>query len=106
MAYQNPANPDPAETTTSSDQDFMLTLAMVFLLTMGVMMLIFSSAYLRDLQTLREVPDAIWSAICGQPVEGGIALPLLFTVGTLSFFGSALIFAYQRLRRHLQKPES
>ncbi|MBN1965607.1 MAG: hypothetical protein JW910_13235 [Anaerolineae bacterium] len=85
---------------------FLATLAMLFLLGAGVTLLLFSLAYLQDLETLRTVPDAIWNFVCGRPVEGGIGLPLLLTVGTLSLLGSGVLFAGKRFvawranRRH------
>lgn len=86
----------PAGGSSLYNARFLSTLAMFFLLGTGLTLLLFSLAYLQDLETLRTVPDAIWNFVCGRPVEGGIGLPLLLTVGTLSVLGSGAIFAGKR----------
>jgi Na+/H+ antiporter NhaA len=68
-----------------------LLIGIAFSITIGVVLSIFSVTYLRDLETLRNVPDAIWSFVCGKPVEGGITLPLLLTLTVMSFLSSGLL---------------
>jgi hypothetical protein len=80
-------------------QDFMLWLATLFLLTVGVMLALFSTAYIKDLTTLQSVPNAIWDAICGRPNPDGIQLPLLLTFATVSLIGSAGVYGYKQIRR-------
>jgi hypothetical protein len=79
-------------------RDFSLQLISVMLLSMAVMLAIFSSAYIRDLETLRTVPDAIWDAICGRPDPDGIALPLLLTGTTLCLMASGGVYVWMRIR--------
>ena len=79
-------------------RDYMYQLISVLLLSMAVMLAIFSAAYIRDLETLRTVPDAIWDAICGRPDPDGITLPLLLTFSTVCLFASGGVYAWKRLR--------
>jgi hypothetical protein len=71
----------------------------VMLLSMGVMMLAFGAAYIKDLETLRSVPGAIWSAVCGKPSENGIAVPLLLTIGVLFLLSAGGLQAWGRYFR-------
>lgn len=88
--------PQDFDNQKAAERDFLLSMAIVFMLVMGLMMLMFSLAYLKDLQTLRELPDMVWSFVCGRPVENGIALPLLLTLSLVSFLGSGLMYAIKR----------
>ncbi len=83
---------------TTNNTDFFLTLGMAFLLSTGFTLLVFSLAYAKDLQTLRTVPGAIWSAICGRPVDDGLTLPLMFTLSTVAIIWSGALYGYKRLR--------
>jgi len=80
------------------NQDFVLWLVTLLLLSIGITLAIFSAAYIKDLETLRTVPNAIWDAICGRPDPDGITLPLLLTVATASLIGSAGVYGYKQIR--------
>jgi hypothetical protein len=73
-----------------------MTLLGFFLLSSGVMLLVFTSAYVKDIETLRRLPNEIWNAICGRPSDAGAVLPLLLTFASLTLFGGAGILAWQR----------
>jgi hypothetical protein len=79
-----------------AERNFLLSMAIIFMLVLGLMMLMFSLAYLNDLQTLQNLPDMIWSFVCGRPVENGVTLPLLLTFSMVSFLGSGLLYATKR----------
>ncbi|MEM6528069.1 MAG: hypothetical protein AAF653_07220, partial [Chloroflexota bacterium] len=68
-------------------RDYMYQLISVMLLAMAATLGIFSAAYIRDLETLRTVPDAIWDAICGRPDPDSLTLPLLLTFATMCLLG-------------------
>lgn len=87
--------------TAYSDTDFYLQMGVVFLLTIGITVLLFGFAYAQDLETLRTVPGAIWSAICGRPYDDGITLPLLFTLGTLSTLSGVFLQLWRMIRHKL-----
>lgn len=97
------SNPSTGETNPSvyTDADYLYTLGTIFLATTGFTLLVFSLAYAKDLETLRTVPNAIWSAICGVPTENGITLPLLMTMSTLSFMGVGVIQLWKRLKHNI-----
>lgn len=88
-------------------RDYGLWLVTVLLLSMGGMLLLFSTAYIKDLNTLAAVPDAIWDAICGRPNPEGMTLPILLTATTLSFIcaGGVYIWKQLRLRRLAKRSE-
>jgi len=88
----------PAEPRSQSMSLGML-LAVVGLLSFGVTMLGFSLIYVRDLQTLRQVPDMIWAFICGVPSENGVVLPLLILMSTLSIFVAAALWGWHWLHK-------
>lgn len=85
----------------SDDMDYYYSLGTIFLLTIGITLAGFSIAYARDLNTLRTVPDAIWSAICGKPADDGITLPLVVTLSVLSLLGSGVLHVWKQLRHRL-----
>lgn len=77
---------------------FVTQMVVIFLVATGITLLLFSVAYIRDLQTLRSVPDAIWDALCGRPTDDGITLPLLLTSSTLMFIMAAGLAVWQRIK--------
>lgn len=101
MATHPPQPETPLQEEAHYDLPFILTIAMVFLLVIGVMMLLFSFTYIQDLETLRNVPNLVWNFACGQPIESGVTLPLLLTLTILSFLTTGVLFGVQRwlLRR-------
>lgn len=72
---------------------FWMLAAILFLVTMAVIMFLFSLAYLDDLNTLRSAPELVWSFVCGQPTENGVTLPLLLTISTLAVLTSGVLAA-------------
>ncbi|MEM6280865.1 MAG: hypothetical protein AAF787_01625 [Chloroflexota bacterium] len=79
-------------------RDYMYQLISVMLLAMAATLGIFSAAYIRDLETLRTVPDAIWDAICGRPDPDSLTLPLLLTFATMCLLGGVGVYIYRRVR--------
>lgn len=71
---------------------FLLTLGTIFLAVIGVFLVIFSLTYIQDLQTLQDVPNMVWSMVCGQPTESGVALPLMITLSLLAFLASGVLY--------------
>lgn len=69
------------DTLINDDKQFFLLIAMVFFGVIGGLMFLFSVTFIRDIQTLRAVPDALWNFLCGTPTDNNIALPLLLTIG-------------------------
>ncbi len=57
----------------------------------GIMMLLISSAYVRDLDTLQRVPEAVWQFVCGIPSENPIIFPMLITMGGGSIIIGAVL---------------
>ena len=78
-------------------QDFTLTLTATMMGSMGMTLLMFAGAYMRDLETLASTPNVIWDAICGRPTPDGIVLPVLFATGVLLTLGAVGTFGYQKL---------
>lgn len=82
---------------TLDTHDYGLMLTSVVLLTVGVTLLLFSIAYIRDLQTLANVPNAIWDAICGRPDPESLKLPILMSGAVLAFVASGGVHMWRRL---------
>lgn len=77
------------------DVRFMLLAGIIFLIVMGMMMLVFSTAYINDVQTLRAAPEAVWNFLCGTPTDNNITLPLLLTIAIACFLGSGGLYIYR-----------
>lgn len=73
------------------DAAFLLTLTIILLVVFGSFFLIFGLAYVEDLDTLRNVPNAIWNLVCGLPVENGVTLPLLWTISIVAFLAAGVL---------------
>jgi hypothetical protein len=86
-------------------QDYGLWLTTLLLLTMGIVLALFSMAYMKDLQTLLTVPDAIWDAVCGRPDPESLTLPMLLTTTLLMFMGSGGVHAWRVIRKRRQSAE-
>jgi hypothetical protein len=61
---------------------FALTMLCVALTSFGLTMLLMSVIYMRDLAFLVNAPLVVWSAICGQPSNDPLTLPILVTLGS------------------------
>lgn len=72
-------------TNPFNDRRFMLLFAAIMLFVIATMMLVFSSAYIRDVQMLRNAPSAVWNFICGKPLDNNITLPLLLTISIAGY---------------------
>ena len=71
---------------------FIRLLIIITLFTVGVMLFIFSLAFLEDLETLSKAPELVWAFICGAPSDEGPALPLMLTLTTLAL-GGGVVFS-------------
>jgi hypothetical protein len=89
-------NQTPQQDDMVPQDVFITQMVIIFLIATGITLLLFSVAYIRDLQTLRNVPDAIWDALCGRPTDDGITLPLLLTSSTLMFITAGGLAVWQR----------
>lgn len=65
----------------TDETPFYLLVGTVFFGVIALLMFIFAATFVRDMQTLRAVPDALWNFLCGTPTDNAIALPLLLTIG-------------------------
>lgn len=88
----------------NDDIRFMLLVAIAFLLTIGVVFALFGTAYIQDMETLRNLPNLIWSFACGQPVENNVTLPLLFSVSIVSFLGSGILAGWRWWLKRRHRP--
>lgn len=64
---------------THNNQSFIWDIISLFIFTMSFTLFAFALAYIKDLETLRNVPNQIWDAICGRPNPNSLELPLLIT---------------------------
>ena len=80
---------------TIEEKRFYLLVTMVFFTVMSSLMFLFAATLIRDLQTLRAVPDALWNFLCGTPTDNQIALPLLLTIGIVSVGISFALFIWR-----------
>lgn len=88
--------------STSPQEKYTSLAALVIttlLLTFGAVLLLFGILYVKDMQTLSDLPNALWSFICGIPVESGVTLPLLIMLALLAFAGAGLAWGWQRISR-------
>ncbi len=46
----------------------------------GITLLVISLAYMRDLATLRQAPEAVWLFICGVPTDNPAISPLMLVL--------------------------
>jgi len=53
--------------------------------------LISGLAYVQDLDTLRNVPNAIWNLVCGLPLESGVTLPLQWAISIVAFLAAGML---------------
>lgn len=74
-------------------------IAGVTLLSFGCMMLVMAVAFARDLKTLQDAPALLWSALCGEPVQSELTLPILLATGAIACAGGAASVVIARLRR-------
>ena len=84
---------------TRGQTPLVILVVMTLLLSFGAVMLLLGVFYVRDIQTLRNLPDVLWSFICGIPVESGATLPLLIMLALASFAGAGLAWGWRRLNR-------
>lgn len=73
----------PSTNTSPSIENrrFYLLVAEVFFGITSGLMFVFAVTFIRDIQTLRNVPDALWNFLCGTPTDNNVTLPLLLTIG-------------------------
>ena len=88
------------------DMPFLFSLAAMFAIIVGIILFIFSLAYVDDIETLKNAPDLIWAFVCGRPNDANIVVPLVMTLSVLSLVTSAILFAFSRYLKHrdLQRP--
>ena len=81
---------------------FALIALAIGLASFSLTMLFLSAAYTHDLGTLAAAPFEIWSALCGQPSNTPLVLPLLVAFSVLALLASATLLAtaYLQSRKH------
>jgi hypothetical protein len=75
----------------------------VGLIGFGCMMVLLMLAFTRDLSALSAAPGELWSALCGQPVESDLTLPVLLAASMAGVLAGAVLLVAARLRsrRHV-----
>ena len=81
------------------DMPFLFSLAAVFAVIVGIVLLVFSLAYVDDIETLKNAPDLIWAFVCGRPENANVLVPLVMTLSMLSLVTSAVLFIFSRYLR-------
>ena len=77
---------------------FALTATGIGLVSFGVTMLALSAAYVKDLTLLTDAPIILWSALCGQPSDNPLTLPLLVTLSGVALIAGLLMIVFNLLR--------
>jgi hypothetical protein len=95
-------HPTTQQVTSGRHKISPLVIIAAALVSFGVTVLIMSSAYVRDLALLRQVPESIWLFVCGVPTDNDMTLPLLIASGVLAaLVGVGMImFHFFWNRRH------
>lgn len=88
-----------AEMREAQQNQMLVTLAVVNLVSFGVAMYVFAVLYMRDLRFLAQAPDIVWDFLCGVPREDGIGLPVLILMGTVAFGAAILLVGWRALRQ-------
>jgi hypothetical protein len=83
----------------SRNSGFALNVIGFSFISFGLTMLVFSAAYARDLVTLANGAFAVWSALCGQPIESDLTLPLLFSMSLVALLAGAIVLVVRFARR-------
>jgi hypothetical protein len=85
------------QTQQSSGIQYLLGISLS--LSFGVTMLFFTALYVKDLQTLAQLPELVWYFICGRPSDDGVVLPMLVLLTTAAFMIAGGLWGVRRLRR-------
>lgn len=89
-------NRTPDTEDSGSDVSVLYLLLTVLLWSMGATLLLISLAYIKDIDTLKNIPDAVWNFICGRPTPDGPTLPLLLTLGTLALLSGGGVLLWSK----------
>lgn len=73
-------------------------IAGVALLSFGGMLLLMAVVFARDLRALQDAPAILWSALCGQPVQSELTLPLLLAGGAIACLAGVAAVVIGRLK--------
>ena len=96
MTSHNPPDQSTNINPPLADTPFILVLIMVFIGIFGVFMLMFSITYIKDVETLTNVPDILWDFTCGRPNAYGSTLPLLLTISIVCFLATGVLYGIRR----------
>jgi hypothetical protein len=80
-----------------------ITLIAAGLLSFGLTLLFMSSAYVRDLELLRQVPESIWLFVCGVPTQNDMTLPFMISISVLTILVSVGMIGIQQVRHRLSR---
>lgn len=75
----------------------------------GATLLLISAAYVRDLETLQRVPEAIWLFVCGVPTSDPMTLPLMLGFSVVALIAGSVLIVGNRsmpsIRERLKLPK-
>lgn len=94
---------DLSQTTNRQHKPAIVSIAAAALLGFGLTLLAISAAYVRDLDTLRRVPEAIWLFVCGVPTDNALLLPLLIGFSTITVLVGVGLLFFGPMRRPTRK---
>lgn len=77
-------------------KEFKLQIAGYMLVGFSVTVLFLSTAYIKDIETLQQIPELVWGFICGVPNQSDTTLPLLLTISTLALLGGIGLLGFGR----------
>lgn len=60
---------------------FYLNMGAAMLAGFGAMFIIIALAYTRDLASITRMPGMVWQYVCGVPINGNPAIPLIVIIG-------------------------
>ena len=98
MAQVNSPSPQPRRQSQPTDRNLGLLVAGIGLLGFGGMMALMMLAFARDLSALRDAPAELWSALCGQPVQSDLTLPILLAASIAGVLAGAALLIAARFR--------
>ena len=84
-------DPQSGRLSRTESLRFWLLAAIVFLVTLAVITLMFSMAYMDDINTFRNAPELVWNFVCGVPTDNSVTLPLMLTATILALLTSGVL---------------
>jgi hypothetical protein len=85
----------------SGQSSFAVTAIAVGLAFFGLTLLGLSIAYAQDMTLIVNAPFEVWSALCGQPTDNPVILPVLVCVSLISILAGGTLFGVNLIRARL-----